>query len=133
MRPFLPFLIAAAILGAAWYSERVASPQPADNRVHITYWEKWTGFEGDAIRAVVDEFNRSQDHIKVELLTISAIQNKLLLATAGGAPPDVSGIWSYLVPQYADAHALTRLDDYCREAGIGPEDYVPVYWESGFY
>ena len=133
MRSYLIYLAAAAVVIAAWYSERVAAPPPVDNKVHVVYWEKWTGFEGDAIRAVVDEFNRSQDRIQVDLLTISGIQNKLLLATAGGTPPDVSGIWSYLIPQYVDARALTPLDDLCREAGIGPEDYVPVYWKAGYY
>lgn len=123
----------AVVVFAAWASEYIAYPPPKDNKIHVVYWEKWTGFEEEAIRTVVDEYNRSQGRIHVDLLTIGGIQNKLLLAVAGGAPPDVSGIWSYLVPQYADARALMPLDSFCRKAGIGPEDYVPVYWNAGFY
>jgi len=133
MRAITLYTLAAVVAVSIWISERVAVPPPKDYRVHITYWEKWTGFEGDAIRAVVDAFNRSQDRIHVDLLTVSGIQNKLLLATAGGTPPDVAGLWSYLVPQYVDARALTPLDERCARAGIGPEDYVPVYWRAGVY
>ncbi|NIR02909.1 MAG: hypothetical protein GTN78_22355, partial [Gemmatimonadales bacterium] len=63
---------------------------------------KWTGFEGEAMRAVVDEFNRSQDRVHVDLLTISQIDRKLLLATAGAVPPDVVGLWSANLAAFAD-------------------------------
>src|SRR5439155_6152910 len=48
---------------------------PAD-RVHVVYWEKWTGFEKDAIQTVVDDFNRSQDRIFVDLVSVSVIRQK---------------------------------------------------------
>src|SRR5437016_372057 len=62
---------------------------PAD-RVHVVYWEKWTGFEKDAIQTVVDDYNRSQDRIFVDLVSVSVIRQKTLLATAGGNPPDLA-------------------------------------------
>jgi len=96
--------------------------------VHVTYWEKWTGFEGDAMRAVVDEFNRRHDRIKVDLLTVSQIDRKMLMATAGGIPPDIAGLWSQNVHVYADKNALTPLDEFLEEAGITEADYIPAYW-----
>ncbi len=98
-------------------------------RVKITYWEKWTGFEGEAMRDVVDAFNASQSRIWVDLLTISQVDQKMILATAGGVPPDVVGLWSSNVNVYADKNALLALDDYCAQAEIGPEDYIRCYWE----
>jgi len=32
-----------------------------------------------------------------------------------------------------DDRAVLPLDDFCREAGIGPEDYKPVYWNAVTY
>jgi len=104
-----------------------------DGRVHITYWEKWTGFEGDAMRATVDAFNHSQSRIWVDLLTVSQVDQKMLLATAGGIPPDVAGLWSYNTNVYADKNAIIPLDDLMKEAGIQKEDYLPAYWDLGFY
>ncbi|HIE50395.1 MAG TPA: ABC transporter substrate-binding protein [Armatimonadetes bacterium] len=111
----------------------LSPPRPGDGRVHISYWEKWTGFEGEAMRAVVEEFNWRQDRIFVDLLTISRVDQKMLLATAGGVPPDVAGLWSFNVNVYADKNAILPLDEYCRRAGIGPEDYIPAYWDLGVY
>ncbi len=102
---------------------------PDDGRVHISYWEKWTGFEGEAMRAVVEEFNRSQDRIHVELLTISQVDQKLLLATAGGVPPDVVGLWSSNLAAFADRQVLLPLDDRLREHGITRDHYIPAYWD----
>lgn len=102
---------------------------PATSPVVIHYWEKWNGFEGDAIRAVVDDFNRSQDRIHVELLSVSQIQRKVMLATAGGNPPDVAGLFSTEIPIYAENNALTPLDPYIEQYGLNRGDYIPIFWD----
>ncbi len=126
-RGFLSAL-AAGLLG--WTAG--CSHQPAeytdDGRVIVRYWEKWTGFEGDAMRAIVDDFNASQDRIHVDMLTVSQIDHKLMLATSGGNPPDVSGLWSHSVNVYAEKGALTPLNSLLAEAGITRDDYIPVFW-----
>ncbi|MEP6756058.1 MAG: hypothetical protein ABJA67_11210, partial [Chthonomonadales bacterium] len=90
----LTILSATAIFGMILYSEAIVRPPLKDDRTHIVYWEKWTSFEGDAIRDTVDYFNKSQNKIYVDLLTVSAIEKKVLLATAGGAPPDLAGLFA---------------------------------------
>ncbi|MFQ6132436.1 MAG: ABC transporter substrate-binding protein [Armatimonadota bacterium] len=97
--------------------------------VEVTYWEKWTDFEGEAMRAVVEAFNEERDDIQVKLLTISQIDQKTLMATAGGIPPDVAGLWSQNLVSYADKNALLPLDDYLSAAGLGREDFIPCYWD----
>ncbi len=99
-----------------------------DGRVIVRYWEKWTGFEAEAMRAVVDDFNASQDRIFVKMLSVSDVDQKLLLSTAGGNPPDVAGVWTHTVPVFAEKGALTPLDDYLRDAGITEADYIPAIW-----
>ncbi len=109
------------------------SPTPRDRtpdgRVIVHYWEKWTGFEGDAMDAVVADFNASQHHILVQKLTVSQIDHKLILATAGGDPPDVAGLWSHTVPDFAEKNALMPLDKFAAQAGIKSTDYIPVIWQ----
>ncbi|MBN1460121.1 MAG: ABC transporter substrate-binding protein [Armatimonadetes bacterium] len=108
---------------------RQATPDTSDGRIHIAYWEKWTGMEADAMRAVVDEFNASQDRIFVDMLTISQIDRKLLLATAGGVPPDIVGLWSDNLAVFADRHVLMELDEPLAEYGITRDQYIPAYWD----
>jgi ABC-type glycerol-3-phosphate transport system substrate-binding protein len=133
MRPS-DFAVPVALLliaGVAWTSEQSVAPKKPDGPVRIVYWEKWTGFEGDAMRAVVEAFNQKQDRIFVELLTVSGIQDKTLLAIAGGIPPDVAGLYGPNISQYVDAQAIQSLSPMCEAAGIRRENYIPVYWDIG--
>src|ERR1022692_2280740 len=57
---------------------RQAVDGAAGSRVTVDYWEKWSGFEADAMQAVVDDFNRSQDRIEVRFLSVSEVDTKLL-------------------------------------------------------
>lgn len=104
---------------------------PPDGKIHITYWEKWSGAEAAAMQAVVDAFNRSQDRIVVEFLSTSSVDRKTLVATAGGDPPDVAGLWVPNIYSFADRDALMPLDDFIRADGYSLEEwaarYFPVY------
>jgi len=123
----LTFLACAALLLSACAPR--ADDRAPDGRIIIDYWEKWTGFEGEAMQAVVDDFNASQDRFLVRMLTVSSIEQKLLLATAGGNPPDVAGLWSHSVNVYAEKSALQPLDRLLEAAGIRREQYTPVFWD----
>ena len=120
-------------LVALFGSERAASRQANSQRIVVTYWEKWTGDEMQAMKHVVDAFNASQNRIEVRYLSISGIAEKTLLATSGGNPPDVAGLWSDQVVQFADAGALTELDGFAADAGIRQQDYIPAYWNEMTY
>jgi multiple sugar transport system substrate-binding protein len=98
-------------------------------RAVVEYWEKWTGAEADVMRSIVDDFNRSQDRIFVRMLTVSRIDQKMMMAVAGRVPPDLVGLWLTHLTSYVQNNALLPLDTLAREAGIRGEDYIPVYWE----
>lgn len=121
------------MLGLVFVAGCARHAAPPDGRVHIAYWEKWTGFEGEAMRAVVDAYNASQSRVFVDLLTVSQVDQKMLLAAAGGNPPDVAGLWSNNTHVYADMNAILPLDDYLARAGLGRDDYLACYWDLSFY
>lgn len=117
-------LVAALLAGAG------CAREPAkQGRVVVDYWEKWNGFEADAMRSIVEAFNRSQDRIEVHFLSVDEVDTKLLLAASSGHPPDIAGLWSENIPDFAEKGALTPLDGALAESGLGPETYLPVYWE----
>ena len=127
MKPRLHLLL-VVLLALAAPGSVPAAPSPGE-RVLVSYWEKWTGFEAAAMQTVVDDFNRSQSRIEVRLLAVSQIDVKLLLAASGGNPPDVAGLWSHTLPDFAEKGALTPLDGALARVGLGAEHYVPVFWE----
>lgn len=127
-RPVIVAGVLLVALGAITGSERAASRQTRPGRIVVTYWEKWTGDEMNAMKRVVDGFNASQDRIEVQYLSISGVAEKTLLATSGGNPPDVAGLWSDQVVQFADAGALTDMTPLATEAGVTKDKYIPAYW-----
>lgn len=114
-------LVAVAAIGYVVFGPR---PQVAEHgdRIVLNYWEKWTGTEAKAMQQVVDAFNASQDRIHVNCLTMSSIDEKAMLAIAGGAPPDVLGLWSFNLPFYAQSDAILPLE----LPGIEAETYAPA-------
>ena len=101
-----------------------------DGRRVVSYWEHWSGFEKEAMQAVVDDFNASQNRLFVKMLSVSQLEQKVMLATAGGRPPDVVGLWTRNVASYAEKGALTPLGPYLRQYGIESTDYIPALWEQ---
>ena len=59
LRVALPILLAALLLPLC-SCNRKADARTEDGRVVVSYWEKWTGFEDDAMQAVVDDFNANR-------------------------------------------------------------------------
>ena len=122
--------VAAALAAVAVYGESVVSRNARPDRVTVVYWEKWTGHEADEMRKVVDAFNRSQSRVFVKYLSISSVDQKTMLATSGGSPPDVAGIWQQQVFQFAELGALTELTGMARAAGLGRDYYIPAYYDA---
>jgi ABC-type glycerol-3-phosphate transport system substrate-binding protein len=130
---------ALALLGACGSSR---SEERAGVR-HVVYWEKWTDFEGEAMGRVVDAFNAAEREraqkepgyrpIEVEMVVVSSIEQKLLIACAGGNPPDVAGIYSTMAAAYADKGALTELTGRASAAGLLRSRYVGRYYDLGVY
>src|SRR5579863_4514856 len=125
--------IGVAALGSIAGMESIARRVEPPGRVHVLYWEKWTGTEFAGIKAAVDGFNKSQDRIYVDLLSESDIGNKTMFAASAGMPPDVAGLWGENVPQYADEQAVEPLDKYCAEFGVKASDFIPCYWNMSTY
>lgn len=116
-------LLASAGAGFAVFGPRGAR-ENAGGRIVLDYWEKWTGHEGRAMQRVVEDFNNSQNRILVRYLVTSGIDQKTLIAVAGGDPPDVVGLWNYNVPLYAESQAIIPLDEFGSKFGVRLENYA---------
>jgi ABC-type glycerol-3-phosphate transport system substrate-binding protein len=117
-------LLGLSLVGA---SGGCAPGDAQDGKVHVVYWEKWTGAEAAAMAATVDAFNASQDRIFVEFLSVAGIERKAILATAGGDPPDITGLWVQNIASWADAGALTPLDELMAQAGESAPEFLARY------
>jgi len=104
-----------------------------DQRLHLSYWEKWGSFEREACQAMVDAFNRSQDEIFVHYINTSQVDRKSMLAIMGHDPPDIVGLWANNVPSFAAANALLDLEELMASTGLEKERYITNYLKLGTY
>jgi ABC-type glycerol-3-phosphate transport system substrate-binding protein len=79
------------------------------------------------MQEVVDEFNHSQNRIFVDFLSVGQIEQKTLLATAGGDPPDVSGVYLNDICAFADRGALTPLSPFMQAGGLSADQFDSRY------
>lgn len=132
VKTILAFLFASFALLHVGCS-RIEKGRTADGRTIVTLWTSWAGTERAGIDAVVQSFNTSQDGILVRALNITDPQTKIMLATAGGNPPDIAIMGNQLIAAYAENNALTPLDGLCQAAGISPDQFVPTFWDTATY
>ncbi len=126
--------LAGAGLGFALFGPR-GERENAGGRIVLDYWEKWTRHEGDAMREVVDAFNRSQDRILVRYFVTADIGQKSMVAIAGGDPPDLIGLYAFNIPPYAESGALIPFDGLAPKFGLTLDRYAagvrPVMLHKG--
>ena len=127
--------MALTALGLLTFGPRAGRADVAD-RVVVRYWEKWTDFEGEAMRKLVGVFNDTvgaERGIYVDYQTTTNIDLKTLVAVAGGDPPDLSGLWQYSVSSFAAKNGLLPLGARAADAGITADLLIPVYFEPCHY
>ena len=94
--------------------------------VELRYWTGWTGPQLGAQKRLVEEFNRTHPGIRVRVLSVAGSYQKVRIAFAGGATPDVcSAVWADELAGYAMRGVLRPLDDYMARSGRSLDEYVP--------
>jgi ABC-type glycerol-3-phosphate transport system substrate-binding protein len=108
---------------------------PADRTV-VRYWSYWSGREADQMQEIIDEFNTTvgaEKKIWVQYISMSQADEKTLIATAAGVPPDVAGVWGDQIAQFAAMNAVIPLEEMAAEHGITREYYKKAYWEASSF
>jgi multiple sugar transport system substrate-binding protein len=113
-----------------------AIDSPPKNRIIVDYWATWTGKEQEALQLVVDQFNSTvgqEKGIFVRCLSMSNIEQKTLVSTAAGVPPDIAALGDTDVAPFASRNALMPLDDLAAKYGIDASTYKKVFWDECHY
>ncbi len=104
------------------------------NIVELDFWSFWGGGDRkEVIEEIINDFNKSQDRIKVshKYQPWGDIWTKSLAAISAGNPPDVIVQDINSVSQRAEAKQNTNLKEYMTE-DLGSTFY-PQLWETALY
>jgi multiple sugar transport system substrate-binding protein len=116
-----------AALLAALLGPLLAAACSRESAVGTTTVEFWAlGREGEVVRELVPEFERSHSDLRVRVQQIpwSAAHEKLLTAFAGGALPDALQVGSTWIAELVAIGALEPLDERVRASrAVRTDDY----------
>jgi len=101
----------------------------AQDRVTVEFPYLWTGPEGEAMQAIVDRFNASQDQIEVQGVSNPDAQRQLAAMTSRNGF-DVSDNFDANIGTWASKGALEPLDAYITRDNYDTSDFVPAVMEK---
>ena len=138
LRTYVKWLVGAALVAAVYavlWPREAATPAEqealAEGRTLIVYWDRHSGHEHEARRALIDEFNRSQDEVYVRAVPVgyNALMEKLLTSISGGAPPDICALDGTIMAQLVGQGCFTPLEDFmARCPYLEQEDFFEYVW-----
>ena len=115
-----------------------ASPEEAEveRNVSISFWNVFTGPDGEIMQQIVDDFNREYEgkiQVVTSVFSAESYYSTLSSAMIGGTAPDVCISHSSRIANFAQKEQLCVLDDLVKELGYSEEDFLPSAWENGTY
>lgn len=99
----------------------------------ITYYGGWTGADLDKMTALVNEFNKSQNAVKVNFTSQQWTQmfTKFLADYQAGSTPDVVAMHTFEMGQFVNMGVLDS--DAIKNLGLKESDYIKTAWEGCTY
>jgi len=116
--------LAVALLLGLWLGGCGGQPEKAGEPdvVQITFWHTQGDKNGQVLRAIVDEFNRTHPTIHVKDSYVAGydmIFRKLKTATLAGELPDLAVAYESMVAEYMRSGVVQPLDPYLADPEIG--------------
>jgi multiple sugar transport system substrate-binding protein len=130
----LPSFVAALLLLTAIVMPFASSQSArAADPVKLTFWNYWDGTNGEAMQALVDQWNSEHADIQVENVFIgfNDLLPKLQAATAGGDAPDLAAADLIWMPKLAQSGAIAPLDELIPAAGGDLSAFYPALMQAG--
>ena len=113
-------LLTLTVLGTSLLAGCSNKNQVANDVTELTFWHSMGGKGGEAITALVDAFNESQDEIRVVAEYQGAYDdavNKLKSSALGNAGPDIMQLYEIGTKWMIDSEYAIPMQDFIDEEG----------------
>lgn len=99
----------------------------------IDFWADRTLDEGDIMKKLVEKYNKEQDKVKVEFMSMpwNSLSAKVLEGVKDGKLPDVLGLRSFEIGKFAQMGALDF--NNTEKVKVNKEDYADNIWKAASY
>lgn len=110
------------------------SPEPDGEKVTISFWNGFTGPDGELLMQIVNEYNANntdQVEVKMDIMPWDQLFQKLPPAIATGTAPELVVMWPGAARTYIENQTFLPLDDYFEKMGVSPSDYTEASLDFG--
>ena len=123
---------ALALTGCAGQGSGSDAETDEDGKIVLDFWNGFTGPDGPALEAVVDDFNASQDRIevKVNIMPWDTLYQKVLTSVASADGPDIVAMSASRMPQFSDEGLFLPVDDFYEDAANETDALAPAAVEA---
>jgi len=131
----LMFSVLFAIMMALSGCSSSSSSSSASAKNEIIYWNPFTGPDGENMKQIVNDYNKTNPKFKVKNVSIEAddMYKKIpTVVNSGKGIPDLTIVHAERIKQFIDNDLLTTYDDKLADyPEIKAENYVPAGWNIG--
>jgi len=112
-----------------------SSSSSSATKNEIIYWNPFTGPDGENMKQIVNEYNKTNPKFKVKNVSIEAddMYKKIpTVVNSGKGIPDLTIVHAERIKQFVDNDLLIPFDDKLADyPEIKAENYVPAGWDIG--
>ncbi len=130
-RRWLCTVLAVAVLGCPSAEAPGSGNRTPGQRTAITFWHAMGGPLGNALKTMVDEFEKQNPAIDITLVSMgeySSLSQKLMAAVQVDAPPNMAQMYESWTTQFHELDRLIPLDSFVRSpAGLTASDLGDFY------
>lgn len=112
-----------------------SSSSSTQDKNEIIYWNPFTGPDGENMKQIVNEYNKTNPKYKIKNVSIEANDMYTKIPTvvnSGKGIPDLTIVHAERIKQFVDNDILTSFDDKLADyPEIKAENYVSAGWDIG--
>ncbi|ALC89426.1 hypothetical protein AM500_06230 [Bacillus sp. FJAT-18017] len=119
----LLFVLAACSGNGATSEDKGSSGK--EDVTELTFWAPFSGGDGDFIKALVDNFNKENEDVKVTVLNLKAEEyyTKMRTAVVSKQAPDVAIAHTTKLAELIESKQIVDIDSIAEKAGIKWDTY----------
>jgi len=100
--------------------------------IELEFFSGYTGADGDVVKEIIDDFQKENPNIKVNITTLqfTPLFSKFMTMVAGGNPPDILHIHPQEISKFANQGLFD--DSMLTKMSLKKEDFVSSAWNDSF-
>jgi multiple sugar transport system substrate-binding protein len=105
----------------------------SSDKTVITYWNGFTGTDGEVMQKIIDNYNASNDlnvEIQMERVSWDTLYQQLATSLPVGEGPDITAFATERIGGYAESGAIVPIDDVYKSSQVDSSKIPTVFNEN---